>query len=85
MPPGCELARLRPRTKGEFKGTLGGVFGLEAAYFPLPLWEKVAREAKTDEGSLSAETDPSSGADFVRATFSHKGRRKNYAAAFGKR
>jgi hypothetical protein len=32
--------------------------------------------AKADERSLSAETDPSSGTDFVRATFSHKGRRK---------
>jgi len=31
--------------------------------------------AKTGEGSLSADRDPSSGADFVRATFSHKGRR----------
>jgi hypothetical protein len=32
--------------------------------------------AKTGEGSLSADRDPSSGADFVRATFSHKGRRE---------
>jgi hypothetical protein len=32
---------------------------------------------KTDEGSgPSMERDPSSGTDFVRATFSHKGRRK---------
>jgi hypothetical protein len=30
----------------------------------------------TGEGSLSADADPSSGADFVHATFSHKGRRK---------
>jgi hypothetical protein len=28
------------------------------------------------QGVLSAETDPSSGTDFVRATFSHKGRRE---------
>jgi hypothetical protein len=42
------------------------------------LWEKVARIARceTDEGSLSADTNPSSGADFVHATFSHKGRRE---------
>jgi hypothetical protein len=30
----------------------------------------------TGEGSVSADRDPSSGADFVRATFSHKGRRE---------
>src|ERR1700681_716455 len=29
-----------------------------------------------DEGSLSVDTNPSSGTDFVRATFSHKGRRE---------
>jgi hypothetical protein len=33
-------------------------------------------EAKTDEGFVSADRDPSSGPDFVRATFSHKGRRE---------
>src|SRR5205085_7498182 len=27
-------------------------------------------------GSVSADRDPSSGADYIRATFSHKGRRK---------
>ena len=43
---------------------------------PLPLWERVAREVETGEGSVSADRDPSSGADFVRATFSHKGRRE---------
>jgi hypothetical protein len=32
--------------------------------------------AKAGEGSLSADTDPSFVADFIRATFSHKGRRK---------
>ena len=31
---------------------------------------------ETGEGSVSADRDPSSGADFVRATFSHKGRRE---------
>jgi hypothetical protein len=31
---------------------------------------------KPGEGFLSAVKDPSSGTDFVRATFSHKGRRK---------
>jgi hypothetical protein len=30
----------------------------------------------TGEGYLSAGKNPSSDADFVRATFSHKGRRK---------
>ena len=31
---------------------------------------------ETGEGSVSAERDPSSGAAFVHATFSHKGRRE---------
>jgi hypothetical protein len=31
---------------------------------------------RTGEGSVSADRDPSSGTDFVRATFSHKGRRE---------
>ena len=30
--------------------------------------------SQTGEGSVSADRDPSSGADFIRATFSHKGR-----------
>jgi hypothetical protein len=30
----------------------------------------------TGEGSVSADRDPSSDADFVRATFYHKGRRE---------
>src|SRR5580704_3307772 len=34
------------------------------------------REAKTGEGSVSADRDPSSDADCARATFSHKGRRE---------
>jgi len=33
-------------------------------------------EMKPGEGFVSADGDPSSGADFIRATFSHKGRRK---------
>jgi hypothetical protein len=33
-------------------------------------------EMKPGEGSLSAANNPSSGADFVHATFSHKGRRE---------
>src|SRR5207344_2929769 len=32
--------------------------------------------SRTGEGSVSADRDPSSGADYVRATFSHKGRRE---------
>jgi hypothetical protein len=32
--------------------------------------------ARTGEGYLSADANPSSGADFVHATFSHKGRRE---------
>ena len=35
----------------------------------------------TGEGFVSADRDPSSGPDFVRATFSHKGRRKQKGAA----
>src|SRR5258708_4043238 len=34
------------------------------------------REAKPGEGFLSTDANPSSVADFVRATFSHKGRRE---------
>jgi hypothetical protein len=49
--------------------------------FLLPLWEKVAwTKSAPDEGSLSVETDPSSVSNFaalIRATFSHKGRRKS--------
>src|SRR5580704_7903909 len=41
-----------------------------------PCGRRWLREAKTDEGSVSADRDPSSGTDFVRATFSHKGRRE---------
>ena len=50
---------------------------------PLPLWERVDRTAKrfeTGEGAKSSEpSNPSSVADFVRATFSHKGRRDDGA------
>jgi hypothetical protein len=34
---------------------------------------------KPGEGFLSAAADPSSGADYIRATFSHKGRREEMA------
>jgi hypothetical protein len=40
------------------------------------------REAKPGEGYLSVETDPSSGADYVRAAFSHKGRREGSLVFF---
>jgi hypothetical protein len=33
-------------------------------------------EMQPGEGSLSTDTNPSSDADVVRATFSHKGRRE---------
>jgi hypothetical protein len=33
-------------------------------------------EMEPGEGSVSAVRDPSSGTDFVRATFSHRGRRE---------
>jgi hypothetical protein len=51
------------------------------AFFLLPLWEKggLAKRGRM-RGSLSADADPSSGTDFVRATFSHKGRRQERAA-----
>jgi len=45
-----------------------------------PCGRRCLREAKADEGSLSVETDPSSGTDCVRATFSHKGRREGAVA-----
>src|ERR1700731_388216 len=54
---------------------------------PLPLWERSDRSCDPGEGSLSAdqnpssaEKNPSSGTDCVRATFSHKGRRKGKLA-----
>jgi hypothetical protein len=46
---------------------------------PSPLVGGWLREAKTGEGFVSADRDPSSGADFIRATFSHKGRREEVA------
>src|SRR5882672_8412710 len=65
MAPGCKRARLRPRTKGKFKGGLGWVL-LWRAFFPSPLvgeggalWSALALLSAPDEGSLSAETDPS--------------------------
>ncbi len=52
---------------------------------PLPLWERVDRRrasgGETGEGSVSADGDPSSDADCVRATFSHKGRREESLTA----
>src|ERR1700676_3934468 len=42
------------------------------------------REAKPGEGFLSADADHSSGADFVHATFSHKGRREEKPAQAGR-
>jgi ATP-dependent helicase HrpB len=44
------------------------------AFLPLsPCGRGCLSEARASEGSLSADADPSSGTDFVRATFSHKG------------
>ena len=46
-------------------------------FFPLPLWERVAaRQRGRVRGNVTHCGYPSSVADFVRATFSHKGRRK---------
>ena len=53
-------------------------------FFPLPLWERVAaRQRGRVRGGhkLRASRYPSSVADFVRATFSHKGRRKEESFA----
>ena len=56
---------------------------LSAIPLPSPLEGEGGTSARsafvTGEGSLSADTDPSSVADFVRATFSHKGRREGGA------
>jgi hypothetical protein len=38
--------------------------------------ENERSEFETGEGFVSADRDPSFGPDFVRATFSHKGRRE---------
>jgi hypothetical protein len=55
------------------------------AIFPSPLVGEggsIAQSAiETGEGSVSADRDPSSGADFVHATFSHKGRREELTSA----
>ena len=47
------------------------------AFFLLPSWEKVARIVRcaTDEGFVSAGTDPSPRFAFREATLSHKGKR----------
>jgi len=48
-------------------------------FFPSPPVGEGGRDAQHRgrvRGSVSADRDPSSGADFVRATFSHKGRRE---------
>src|SRR5882672_9756441 len=87
MAPGCKRARLRPRTKGKFKGGLGWVL-LWRAFFPSPLvgeggalWSALALLSAPDEGSLSAETDPSPVSHLaMRATLSHKGRGQVSAA-----
>ncbi len=44
--------------------------------FPSPLVGEGARAKRRRVRGLSPRTDPSSGTDFVRATFSHKGRRE---------
>jgi hypothetical protein len=51
---------------------------------PSPLVGEGGTDARsafvTGEASVSTDRDPSSGADEVRATFSHKGRRKKEGA-----
>jgi hypothetical protein len=55
--------------------------------FPSPLVGEGGCDAlasQTGEGcSLSTRTYPSSGTDFVRATFSHKGRREKFTVSIG--
>ena len=63
-----------------------GQYGDGVRFFLLPLREKVARMSvakfEPDEGrGLSVERNPSSGTDFVRATFSRKGRRKIHTSS----
>jgi SAM-dependent methyltransferase len=71
---------------------IGGLHANETLHSSsLPLWEprraKLAlgwtrcEAPRPGEGSVSADRDPSSGADFVRATFSHKGRREGIRTA----
>ena len=54
---------------------------VDRSCFPLPLWEGVdARQRGRVRGAAHSEpSNPSSVTDFVRATFSHKGRRKKEA------
>src|SRR6185295_18073372 len=65
--------------RGRWKPTSGVDFFQVVMARPslLPLWEKVDRMSvssfETDEGSVSAERTPHPA---LRATFSHKGRRK---------
>jgi hypothetical protein len=47
-------------------------------YGIIALWERVDAMRSIADGSVSADRDPSSGADFIRATFSHKGRVTHY-------
>jgi hypothetical protein len=42
-------------------------------------------EIEPDEGFVSADRNPSSGTDCVRATFSHKGRREEALLSQGRR
>jgi hypothetical protein len=53
-------------------------------FLPLSLVGKGGRDAKhrgrVRGPGLSIDLNPSSGTDFVRATFSHKGRREEFAA-----
>src|SRR5687768_16324435 len=54
---------------------------VSAVLLPSPLVGEGGSRRLPDEGSLSAKRDPSSVADFVRATFSHKGRRQENRAS----
>ena len=59
--------------------------GLDAALPFSPCGRRCLREAKADEGSVSADGNPSSDVDCVRATFSHKGRREVRIAEYNRR
>ena len=55
-------SRSRPHDHGRSARRIAGGVAVAASnsrFFLLPLWEKVARRSAPDEGSLSAETDPS--------------------------
>jgi len=79
--PGCAFGASRNDGAGCLTDAYGGARGRRESCFPSPLvgegGSPVRSSGETDEGSVSAERDPSSAFAFREGTFSHKGRRHN--------